>query len=171
MSMGVALESLGEVLTDYAASLRDHLVLKGRPVQVVVDVAPGVTPAWDSSCSQIYGRVVQMRPIIDQNWRPGLAGCGVAFYEVTAALAVTRCVKTAETGGRRVILPAPAQVTADGLAMVLDAADIEAVVRCHPHTRSLVSGQPLPEMGGMAGFEWTYTLRGIPCPCSTLIEA
>ena len=66
---------------------------------------------------------------------------------------------------KRVKLPKAEQVTADGFAMLDDLTDLEQVVRCDPRTRSIVNGQPLAESGGLAGFEWLFTIRLEPCAC------
>jgi len=159
------IDGLGAALSEYAEKARALLEEHGRPVNRVVDVAPGVSPAWDDSCSQLYTRVVQLQPVLDQNARNGAPGCGISFYVATVAIAVTRCVATIDEKGRRIKLPTADQVTADGLAMIADLVDLEEVVRCHRWTRSVVSGQALPEAGGMAGFEWQFTLRLQPCAC------
>lgn len=164
-TLSARLDGLGIVIADYVEKARALLEENGRPVNRVVDVAPGVTPAWDDSCSQLYARVVQLQPTVDQNARGGATPCGITFYVATIGLAVTRCVATVEEKGKRIRLPSAEQVTADGLAMINDMIDLEQVIRCHSHTRSVVTGQALPEAGGMAGFEWVFTVRLVPCAC------
>lgn len=165
MTTTLRVDGLGAALSEYAEKARALLEANGRPVNRVVDVAPGLSPAWDDSCSQLYTRVVQLQPVLDQNARNGAPGCGISFYTATVAIAVTRCVATIDDKGRRIKLPSAEEVTADGLAMIDDLVDLETVIRCHRFTRSVVSGQALPEAGGMAGFEWQFTLRLQPCAC------
>jgi hypothetical protein len=130
----------------------------------VIPLAPGVSPAWDDSCSQLYGRVVQVQPS-QNNGTVGNAACGFPFYVVTLGLALTRCVATPAEKGKRITLPKAEQVAADGITMLDDLAELEGVIRCDPRTRSIVSGNALPELGGLAGVEWIYTVRVSVCGC------
>lgn len=164
MVAAVSLDNLGVLMGQVAEAARARLKAAGRPPQAVIDVAPGVTPAWDSQCSQLYGRVVQGQPNATSAQRAGT--CGPDFYIVTLALALTRCVATVSDGGKRIKLPSAAEVQADGLTMVADMRELEQAIRCHPLVRSVVSVLPLPEAGGLAGIEWQYTVRVMPCPCA-----
>lgn len=163
-ALSARVDGLGIVLADYVEKARVLLDAHGRAVNRVVEIAPGVTPAWDDACSQLYARVVQIQPVVDQNTRGTAFPCGITFYVATVAMAVTRCVATVESG-KKVKLPSAEQVTADGFAMIDDMVDLESVIRCHSHTRGVLNGQPLAEQGGLAGFEWTWTIRLAPCEC------
>ncbi len=161
---GLTLDVVASIAETYAQAAQDALTEAGRPANRVVPMAPGVSPAWDDSCSQLYGRFVQAQPI-QSGGQVGNAACGFPFYAVTLGLAVTRCVATPAEKGKRIVLPAAEQVGADGLVMLGDLAVLETVIRCDKRTRSIVSGNSLPEMGGLAGVEWIYTVRVSVCGC------
>lgn len=157
-----SLEVVAGVLQQYATEAAALFTEQGRPVDSVVGVAPGVAPAWDSSCSQLYTRFVTTQP---GGGTDPTSACGVPFWVVTCAIAVTRCVGTPDVSGGRIKLPSAERVTADGVVMLQDLAALEQVVKCSPWTRSLVQGASLPEAGGLAGVEWAFTLRVNNCPC------
>lgn len=150
---------------DYAERARLLLAAADIEPNAIIPSAPGTTPAWDDMCSQLYGRIVSIQPVVDANFRPGMPGgvrCGVHFWVVTLGLAVTYCVAVP---GSDMKPPTPAQVAADGARLNLAAQQLQQAILCSPHTRTLVSGQPLPEQGGAAGFEWTFTVAVSVCPC------
>ena len=153
-----ALTQVGPILTSLVAASAAALAAEGRPVDSIVTVAPGVAPAWDNSCSQIYSRFVSMVPATGDQ-RGVQAPCGVLFWVVTAAIAVTRCVGTPSAEGGRIKLPTPDRVSSDGFDMLADLATLEDVIKCDERVRSIVQAVPLPEQGGLAGVEWSFTLR------------
>ena len=153
-----ALTQVGPILADLVAKSAAALAAEDRPVDSVVTVAPGVAPAWDNSCSQIYSRFVSLAPVTGDQ-RGVQAPCGVLFWIVTVAIAVTRCVGTPSAEGGRIKLPTPDRVSADGMAMLADIATLEDVIKCDERVRSVVQAIPLPEAGGLSGIEWQFTLR------------
>ena len=84
-----ALTQVGPILADLVVKSAAALAAEDRPVDSVVTVAPGVAPAWDNSCSQIYSRFVSLAPVTGDQ-RGVQAPCGVLFWIVTVAIAVTR---------------------------------------------------------------------------------
>lgn len=158
-------DRLALFMTDTAeravAALAEHDRAPGR----VVPIAPGTDPAWDGDClGYLYGRIVSIAPGQQTGAAaPAAIRCGVHFWIATVAVAIVRCVAALDDNGRP---PLPAAVAQDGLGFSLDAAILEQVLLCSPYTRSIVQGVPLPEQGGYAGFEWTYTVRYDTCACS-----
>lgn len=170
-TLTASLAPVQALLEDYAATVKAQLEAEGRPVDRYVPTAPGVNPAWDSSCGQVYGRVVQAVPVTPDQRGLG-AGCGVLFWIVTLGIAVTRCVTQPTVSGQRIALPAAARVSADGVAIIDDMITLERVVTYAERTRSVVIIQPLAEQGGLAGSEILFTVRldALACDPITLTE-
>lgn len=162
--MVASMADLGPMLDEYVTAAAELLASQGRAVESVVKVAPGVAPAWDNSCSQLYARFVSASPGGQAN-AAAPNPCGYPYWVVAVAIAVTRCVGTPDVAGGRIKLPSPARVTQDGFDMIADLAALEQIVKCGRYTRSVVSALPLPEAGGLAGVEWTFTVRVDNCAC------
>lgn len=161
----MAEDLISPIQEDYAERARVLLAAAGIEPNIVIPTSPGTTPAWDDMCSQLYGRVVSIQPAVDQSFRPGSPGglrCGIHFWVVTLALAVTYCVAVP---GSNMKPPSPERVAEDGAKITLAAQQLQEAIFCAPSTRTIVSGQPLAEQGGAAGFEWTFTVAVPVCAC------
>lgn len=161
----VTLDWIKSAVEEYIENVNTALTDAGRSVEAVIAMAPGVAPAWDNSCSQLYGRFISVTP----NTQPsrGAGGCGIDWWNVRVAIALTRCVGKIDTTGGRIRLPKPAQVGADGFGMLDDLAIIGDVIKCDDRTREITAGRSLPESGGMAGVEWEFVFKVDDCGCTS----
>lgn len=164
----VTLDWIKPILVEYMDAVEAALVAAGLAPNRIVKVAPGVSPAWDDSCSQLYSRFITATP--HAQTANDTAGCGVDYWIVQVAIVLTRCVGVPDVNGGRIKLPTAAKVEGDGFAMLDDLAQIGEVVKCYPRTRSIVAGRSLPEQGGQAGVEWEFTFRVDDCGCPPVEE-
>jgi hypothetical protein len=149
---------LGEVLACAEAALS---VPVGRAF-----VAPGREVAWDDCCDgQLWVRLVGTVPAGTSN-QQGV--CGVVLWSATLALGVVRCAATVNDQG---VVPAPAALTTDALAVLTDRWELEMAVRCcvvglrSAQRVVLLRWEPAGPQGGCVGGEWFFNVAVNVCPC------
>ena len=137
-----------------------RLALEPTPTRVVY-VNPGRQVPWDpeANCGLLAGRILGITPWTGPAGQPARP-CGVNEWIVNMGISIIRCVATVNDAGDA---PSATEMTLDGITMTTDEEILREVIRWHPKVRAMGAWNPLGNMGGLGGGEWTFTVRVPVC--------